>query len=726
MARRPTLSFANHSTSTWRARRGVAAALAGLIALTPALARGEDTVALPEMTVKEQEERADGPVLGYRATRSGTFNKTDTPLKEVPASVTVVPGPLIKDQASASMADAIRYVPGVTQHQGEGNRDQFVIRGNSTTADFYVNGVRDDAQVFRDTYNLERIEVLKGPAGMVFGRGGAGGIINRVTKRPVFGPTFFAGSITGGQWEQFRISGDVGGTLGDSAAWRLNLIGEVSDSFRDDFDLETWAVNPALTLKLGEHTTLTLDYEHLYDRRTADRGIPSKDGGRFHTERSRFFGNPDQSHARSTVDGFSAVLDHDVGPAQLRNTFRVTHYDKFYQNVFPGSAVDAAGNVTLSAYNNANQRTNIFNQTDVTMAFATGPLGHKVLAGVELGYQDSHNKRNTGFFGNSTSIAVSAGHPFAVATRFAPSGTDADNDVNATVVGVYGQDEITLLQPLKLLVGVRYDYFHVDFDDHRRTTPAIDLDRTDNGVSPRAALIWTPIEPLSFYVAYSDAFLPSAEQLGLATTTADLGPEKARNYEIGARWDVLPTLSLAVALFRLDRDDVKVNDPTSPGTFVKTGQQRTEGVEFTVQGDVLPWWHVYGGSALLDGRITEPISTGTTANAASVVPSGNKIGLVPDHQVSLWNKVDLPYGFAVALGVIHQSSAFTSFTNAVKLPGFTRVDAAAYYTFLNGKMRLALNIENLGSTKYYPTADGDNNISPGAPINARLTLSGTF
>ena len=159
---------------------------------------------------------------------------------------------------------------------------------------------------------------------------------------------------------------------------------------------------------------------------------------------------------------------------------------------------------------------------------------------------------------------------------------------------------------------------------------------------------------------------------------------------------------------------------------MKTGQQRTEGVEVTVQGGVLPWWYVYGGYAYLNGRITNPISSGTTANAASVVPAGNKIGLVPDHQVSFWNKFDLPYGFAVALGVIHQSSSFTSFNNTVKLPGFTRVDAAAYYAFLGGKMRLALNIENLGSTKYYPTADGDNNISPGAPINARLTLSAAF
>ena len=138
--------------------------------------------------MQDRAESADGPVQGYRATRSSTFTKTDTPLNEVPASVSIVPAQLMKDQAMQSLGDVFRYVPGTLMHQGEGNRDQIVIRGNSTTADFYVNGVRDDAQVFRDLYNLERVEILKGPGGMIFGRGGAGGVVNLVTKKPGFRP----------------------------------------------------------------------------------------------------------------------------------------------------------------------------------------------------------------------------------------------------------------------------------------------------------------------------------------------------------------------------------------------------------------------------------------------------------------------------------------------------------------------------------------------------------
>ena len=694
-------------------------------AIAPGGVSGAEEIEMPGVTVQENTERADGPVDGYRATRSGSFTKTDTPLKEVPASVTVVPGDVMRDLAAESMAEALRYVTGLTRHQGEGNRDQFVIRGNSTTADFFVNGMRDDAQVFRDPYNLERIEVLKGPGGMIFGRGGAGGIINRVTKRPIF-DTIVSGSVTTGMYEHFRATGDFGSRLGSSAAWRLNLMCETSDTFRDGVDLMRYALFPSFTWRLGERPSLTVDYEHLYDKRTADRGIPSQNGAPFETGRGTFFGNPDQSFARSIVDGFSAVIDHDLGGAQLKNSVRVSHYDKFYQNVFPGSAVNAAGNLTLSAYNNDNERTNIFNQTDLTARFTTGPIAHQILAGLELGRQDSANKRNTGFFGDAAAITVPASHPFATATQFTQTGTDANNHVTATIVAPYVQDQITLLKQLKLLAGVRYDYFEVSFDDRRTTTPAVDLHRVDHGVSPRGALIWTPLDPLSLYIAYSYAFLPSAEQLGLATTTVDLSPETATNYEIGARWDVLPKLTLSAALFRLDRDNVRVNDPTRPGFFVKTGQQRTDGFELGLQGSVLPFWDVFGSYTHLNGRITQPISSGTAATPASVVSAGNKIGLVPEHMIALWNRFELGAGWALGLGALYQSSSFTSFNNTVTLPDFTRVDGALYYTFAGGKSRFALNVENLLNTKYFPTVDGDNNISPGAPITIRATLSASF
>ena len=699
---------------------------AAVIAVFSTFAQAQSDQTLPEVQVRGEAERADGPVTGYRARRSATATKTDTPLNEVPASISVVPSSVMRDQAMQGMGDVFRYVPGVLMHQGEGNRDQIVIRGTSTTADFYVDGVRDDAQVFRDLYNLERVEILKGPAGMIFGRGGAGGVVNRVTKKPTLDPL---GELrfTVGSWNQVRGAVDIGNRFGDSSAWRLNAVDEHSGSFRKDVELKRWAVNPTATLQ-SESTILTLGYEHLDDERTADRGIPSQNGQPYSTDPRNFFGNAGQSRAYSYVDSAYAIVDHDMGARRtVRNTFRATHYDKYYQNVYPGSAVAADGTMTLSAYNNANQRTNFFNQTDLIMKLGgAGSMEHTLLTGLELGRQDSTNKRNTGFFGAATSATVLATSPFAVATNFRPNGTDADNNVKANILGIYVQDQVALTNEWKAIAGLRYDRFKVDFDDRRSLTAPVDLSRTDTGWSPRAGLIWAPSVGQTYYASYSYSFLPSGEQLSLATTTADLEPEKAVNYEAGARWDLRPRLTLSTAVFRLDRKDVHVADPANPGTFVKSGRQRVDGMEVGLQGEVTRDWLVYGGYAYLNGRIKEPISSGTAATAASIVPAGNRIGLVPRNMASLWNRFNLGEGWGTGLGLIYQGASYTSFNNTVTLPSFYRVDGAVYYAFSGRKAWLQFNVENILNKRYYPTVDGDNNISPGAPRNARLTLTMQF
>jgi catecholate siderophore receptor len=706
--------------------RCISVATLTLLSAPPlALAQAQPDQALPEVQVREEAERAGAPVSGYRARQSSTATRTDTPLKDIPASISVVPAQLMRDQAMQGMGDVFRYVPGVLMHQGEGNRDQAVIRGISTTADFYVDGVRDDAQIFRDLYNLERVEVLKGPAGMIFGRGGAGGVVNRATKKPLF-ERIGAASFTLGSWRQKRATVDLGNTLNDSAAWRLNAMYEDGESFRRGFNLERYALNPTASFALGSQTVVTVGYEHLHDERTADRGFPSFAGAPFDADPGTFFGNAEQSNARSEVDALYAIVEHDFGGAQLRNTTRITRYDKFYQNVFPGSAVNSTGNLALSAYNNANRRTNLFNQTDLTTKFQAGGMEHTLLTGIEIGHQESASKRNTGFFGAATGITVPASNPFAVATSFRPNGSDADNEVKANVAAIYVQDQLTLSKQWKAVAGLRYDRFSVDLDDRRTTTTPLDLSRSDSAFSPRAGLIWSPSAAQSYYVSYSYAFLPSGEQLGLAATTADLSPEKARNYEIGARWDLRPGLTLSSALFRTDRDNVRVADPSNPGFFVNSGQQRTEGLEVGVQGEVTRNWLVYGGYAHLDGRITKPITTGTAATPGSIVAAGTKLGLVPQDTLSLWNRVNFAHGWGAGLGLIHQSSSYATISNAVKLPAFTRVDGAVFYELPDRKTRLALNVENLFDKRYFPTVDADNNISPGAPRNLRLTLYAAF
>jgi catecholate siderophore receptor len=273
----------------------------------------------------------------------------------------------------------------------------------------------------------------------------------------------------------------------------------------------------------------------------------------------------------------------------VRNTTRYTDYDKYYQNFYPGSAVNAAGNLTISAYNNSNKRQNFFNQTDFTKKLAAAGWDHTLLFGFELGSQDSANKRNTGFFGaagTAIGATVTAANPFAMATTFRPNATDADNKVNSGIAAAYIQDQIAFSKEWKAIVGLRYDVFKVRFDDHRTLVPETDLARTDRATSPRAGLIWMPNAVSTYYISYSYAFLPSGEQLSLAPTTSDLAPEKAKNYEIGARWDIRPNLTLSTAIFRTDRTDVKVTDPGNPGSFVKSGQQRVDGIEIGLQGDI--------------------------------------------------------------------------------------------------------------------------------------------
>jgi catecholate siderophore receptor len=673
---------------------------------------------LQQVTVQDQNERADGPVTGYRATRSATFSKTDMPLKEVPASVSVITEALIKDQAMQGIADVLRYVPGAHGAQGEGNRDQVMLRGINTTADFFVDGVRDDMQIFRDLYNLERVEVLKGPGGMAFGRGGAGGVINRVAKKPQFGHVGEAG-IGLSSDGRLRGSVDLGEKASDTTAWRLNAVAEKGKGFRNGVDLERHAANPTVTVLVSPRTTLTLGFEHARDERTADRGIPAAATTLrpFDTDAATFFGNAAQSEARSTVNGVSAVLEHDLDSGtQIKNHFRVTHYDKFYQNVYANGAVTAAGLVRIEAYNNTDRRSNVFNQTDLTTRFNAGGFEHTLLAGLELGHQGSSSVRKNGFFGASTFLNVAAGAPLATATDFRAAGASADNATRGDLAAVYVQDHIALNKEWKLLAGLRYDHFKTRFDDRRTLVAATDLSRTDNAFSPRLGLTWAPTANTTWYVSYSSAFLPSGEQLSLAANTADMAPETAKNYEAGVRWDLLPKLTLSGAVFRTDRDDVKVVDPANAALLIRTGKQRTDGVELELQGEIMKHWEIVAGYANLDGRIL----------AGTTVPAGRRVGLVPQGKLSVWTKFALGGGWSAGLGVIHQSDAYTSTSNTVTLPAFTRTDGAIYYAFADGRTRLALNVENLFDKKYYPTAHNDNNISPGAPRNARLTISTRF
>lgn len=647
----------------------------------------------------------------YREDESSSATRTPTPLEELPQSVYVVTRDVMDDQAMTGLGDLVRYVPGVTMGQGEGHRDAPVFRGNVTTSDFFVDGVRDDVQYLRDLYNVERVDVLKGSSALVFGRGTGGGALNRVSKT-ADGAGLRQLEIGLGNFGHGRLAGDVGGTLTDGVFGRLNAVVEESETYRNEVEISRLGLAPTLRFHLSDATQLDLFAEYFSDERTVDRGVPSQEGRPWPGSAKTYFGNPDLSYSDIEAATLRGVLNHRISDdVNFRGVLSYGDYAKFYQNVFAGGPVDpVAETVRISSYNSATDRQNLLAQADLVWRASLGGMNHTLLVGLEAGRQDSANRRvNTA---SATFGLADRGRDFTPDFTVAPA---QNNRNNLDLFAVLVQDQIEFTERLKALVGLRWDRFDLAFDDRR--PGSADFAREDDFVSPRAGLVWEPVEGVSLYASWTRAFLPqSGEQFNaLDATTAALEPEEFENSEIGLRWQPSGRLLVSAALYRLDRTNTRAPGAVA-GTVVLTGSQRSEGLELAVQGELQAGWHVIGALALQESEIT------STTNAA---PAGRKAALVPEFSVSLWNRVSLTDRFDVALGVIHQDEQFASISNAVVLPAYTRVDAALFYR-LSDSLHVQLNVENLTDEEYWYTAHNDDNITPGSPRAVRLGMSLRF
>lgn len=653
---------------------------------------------------------------GYGAGATSSATRTPTGLQDVPQAVTVVTRELIQDQLMTSLSDVVRYVPGVSSHQGENNRDQVVIRGNNSSADFFVDGVRDDVQYYRDLYNLERVEALKGPNAMIFGRGGGGGVINRVTKQPMFARAREI-SARFGSFGHSRFTSDINEPLGSRAAFRLNAMYESSDSFRDGVDLERYGVNPAFTFRASDRLSVVVSAERLHDRRTADRGVPSFAGLPATPAPGTYFGDPQASFVRADVDLLSVGVERRVARWTIRNRTLTAYYDRGYQNFVPGAVTADRSSVTLTAYNNTTKRLNVFNQTDVTRDITTGAIRHSLLAGAELGRQATDNFRNTGYFNNAaTSALVPFDRPtVTLPVTFRQSATDANNHVATAVAALYGQDQIVLSRHVQLLAGLRFDLFTIRFQNNRAGGT---LTRTDGLVSPRAALVVKPAAPVSLYGAYSVSHLPSAgdQFSSLTSVTEQMKPEQFLNYEAGAKWQATRTLFVTTAAYRLDRVNTRSTDPNDPTRIVQTGSQRSTGWEMGINGYITPRWQIAGGYSHQRARVT----SATTSAAA-----GAEVAQVPRHTLALWNLYQLHAALGAGIGIVHRADMFAAVDNRVILPRYTDVDAAVYWS-IAPRLRLQVNVENMLDRRYYVHADGNNNISPGSPRAVRASMTIRF
>ena len=689
--------------------------------------------------------------------------KSPTPIIDVPQSLSITTADQIVEQGFDSIGDIVLYTPGVTQSQGEGHRDAVVFRGVRSTADFFIDGVRDDVQYFRSLYNLEQVEILRGPNALFFGRGGTGGILNRVTKKGVLGENFvgFLGGVDtfGGGTVQF----DGNYAANEKVALRVNAFYERLNNHRDFFDGDRFGINPTAYIELTPQTTLNLSYEYINNERFVDRGIPSGADGR-PAEQLVDITFSDEDLATTTFEAhiIRASLSHqflDNLKGNLSASF--ADNDKLYANFFPVSFDETTNIVGLDGYVDTTQRQNLVLSANLVGEFETGFLHHTLVTGGEFIDTSNNNDRfntvfdqtndDVEFFTATRPINLRGGtgvNASGQATTVTFSDLNDDTEADVQVYSAYIQDEIEIAPWLDIILGVRYDSFDITVDNIETfiDTGTRDItSRRDDRFSPRLGFVLKPQENISVYGSFSESFLPrSGEQFAdlpddPATPDDDtLDPNTFSNLELGLKYDFANRLSFTAAIFEIEQstpqEAAPVRDPAT-GQIIDANAGMLEivdseirGIEAQIQGQLTDKWDISAGYSYLDG---EQVATADVLDASGqlVIAQGEESGLIlrelPEHTFNIWSNYQVTPKFGIGAGLTFQDESFADNGNNVTLPSFVRLDAAAYYD-LTDKIRLQINIENLTDTEYFPNAHTANNITVGAPINARFTISGRF
>jgi len=688
--------------------------LALLVALAvqhPAFAQSN----LPEVQVKSSREAPPT----YNPPTASSATKIEAPLRDIPQTVNVVPQTLLRDQGANSMQDVMKMVPGIGLSHGDGQRDQVTIRGFTAIADQFIDGLRDDALYFRDLSNIEQVEVIKGPASVLYGRGSSGGLINRITKKPGIDKNEVG--LTVGSWGQRRGEFDIARNVEDSGvAFRVTGAVERADSYRDQQFLEREAISPSLSFKLGDHTRLLLQAEYLSDRRVTDFGVPAYRGRPVDVPPGTYYGAAnakDFDFSQAEVNAFGFTLDHRFSNTlSLRNAFRRYSYTLDRNNTNVASVNEAALTASLNRSNVLRDEDGFFNQTELVQKTEIAGMAHQILYGVEFGKQDKDQ-----LFRTQNNIAtVSLFNPVPPVLPFTVTAAPATDNLGILkTAGAYVQDLVTLSEQWKALAGIRYDNFEQETRERRPGQP--NLSRTDTAWSPRAGLVFQPTLAQSYYASFSKSFQPSAEAFPLAANNAQIAPEETTNKEVGAKFDLLDGKASATAsLFRLERTNIKSTDPAT-NRLIPIGTQRTDGLELTFTGDLSDGWQIWSGYSYLDGKVTASV-----ARDAGQPVQGKRPTLTPKHAANLWITKALGGGFGAGAGVNYVGDRFANPGNTVTLPSYTTVDAMAYYRA--GPLDLTLNVLNLFDREYTVSGHGTSaNLNlPGAPRSVQLTARYKF
>jgi len=645
--------------------------------------------------------------------------KAPTPIIDVPQSLSIITADQITERGVTAIGDIIDYTPGVNTSQGEGHRDAIVFRGIRSTADFYLDGNRDDVQYYRALYNTEQVEILRGPNALLFGRGGTGGVLNRVSKKAKVGEQF-----TGYKTSVNTFGGFV--STSETVAVRINAQYESLDNHRDFFDGDRIGFNPTARFELSANTTLDLSYEYADHERFVDRGIPTDANGRpVEALEDIIFTDPERSETTLEAHIFRAALQHNFSD-NLKGNFSAFYgdYDKVYQNFFAVAYNEAANTVDLDGYVDETDRQNLILSANLVSEFDTGNTSHTVIFGGEYIDTSSDQFRlNSVFdttdddvetFSVSRPINFSGGvgvNALGQTTNNSFSSFNDNTDVNIDVTSLYAQDQIALSDKLDILIGARFDSFDIEvfnvLNGETRT-------RTDNEVSPRGGIIYKPQENVSVYASYSESFLPrSGEQFAnINGSNNALDPNTFTNLEVGLKWDFAQGLSMTAALFENEQSSPQVAD-SDPSTLDVIDSD-INGFEFQLSGQITDAWSLSANYSNLDGEIIDRDgATGRTPRE------------LPENTFSIWNRVQVNSAFGFGFGATYQDESFVNNSNSASLPSYTRVDASAYYD-VSDKLRVQVNIENLTDELYFPNAHSTHQVTVGAPINALLTLTGKF
>lgn len=673
----------------------------------PGLALADDAAnSVSELHVLGQRQ-------SYAVQTATTATKIAAPLEDIPQTIDVISGALMQAQRALSLQDVMRNVPGVGLSSGDGQRDQVSIRGFSAIADQFVDGFRDDALYFRDLSNIERVEVLKGPASVLYGRGSSGGLINRVTKKPGVDLTSLA--LSYGGWDDKRFEFDVAraGVLPDIST-RLTGAVEGADSYRDQQFLDRKALAGSLLYQPADQTRLLLHADYLNDRRVTDFGVPASRGRPVDVDPSTYYGAAnakDVDFSRSEVWSTTAVLEHRFNESvSLRNGFRYYAYQLDRFNTLPGSVNEALRTVSLNRSSVERDERGWSDQLELTHDFTLG-VRHQILYGVEL-------------FGQIKDARVFSRNGIAVVDLFNPAhpivprpvggAPTTNNRGKFSGAAGYIQDLVSFDDHWKALVGVRYDRF--EQKTLQRIPGQPNLSRTDTAWSPRAGLVWQPTEGQSYYASWSRSFQPSGEAFALAANNSDINPEETTNKEIGAKWSALGgKLHATASLYELSRTGIKSTDPTT-NRLIPIGEQRTRGLELSGALDLSSGWHGLASYAYMDARVVRSV-----ARDAGQPVQGKRATLTPKNSASLWITKDVGESFGLGGGVSYVGDRFANPGNTVVLPSYVTLDLMAWKR--TGPVTWQVNVYNVTDERYIVSGHGTSpNLNvPGAPRSVMLT-----